>query len=150
PSTGSPTSLLSLQSGAPVALGLLLSNELAQTPKVLFCPGRDQALAAEEELAKVGKGQAQGSYFYRHAGVTQLFFTPSEPVPHLELDNLGTNRNGRAIRALALDMNFTSPLGLESFGVIARTQHRQHDAQILYADGSVASWPNKGGRFTVN
>src|SRR5437899_10708564 len=72
PSTGSPTSLLSLQSGAPVALGLLLDKELAQTPRVLFCPGGDQPLDADKELANVGKRPAQGSYFYRHAGLTQL------------------------------------------------------------------------------
>src|SRR5947209_12771270 len=33
PSTGAPTSLLSLQSGAPVGLGLLLQDHLAATPK---------------------------------------------------------------------------------------------------------------------
>src|SRR6185436_6620294 len=50
PSTGSPTSLLSLRSGAPVGLGLLLQDCLAETPKVLFCPGTDQALDADAEL----------------------------------------------------------------------------------------------------
>src|SRR5262245_9559199 len=39
PSTGSPTSLLSLrQNGAPAGLGLMLKSELAETPRVLFCP----------------------------------------------------------------------------------------------------------------
>src|SRR6185436_11313386 len=37
PSTGAPTSLLSLQSGEPVALGLLLKSYLAAQPRVLFC-----------------------------------------------------------------------------------------------------------------
>ena len=53
PSTGAPTSLLSLQSGAPAALGLLLAQQLATQPKVLFCPGTDQPLDANAELAKV-------------------------------------------------------------------------------------------------
>ncbi|HTD66996.1 MAG TPA: type II secretion system protein, partial [Candidatus Limnocylindria bacterium] len=79
PSTGAPTSLLSLQNGAPVALGLLLRDQLAQTPRVLFCPGSDQPVDADKELARVGQSQAQGSYFYRHAGVTPLFYTPPEP-----------------------------------------------------------------------
>ena len=57
PSTGSPTSLISLRSGAPVALGLLLREQLADTPKVLFCPGADQPTSAEDELAKVGTTQ---------------------------------------------------------------------------------------------
>jgi len=150
PSTGSPTSLLSLQSGAPVALGLLLDKELAKTPRVLFCPGGDQPLDADKELSNVGRRQAQGSYFYRHAGVTQLFFTPSGSLPQLQLDNLGTNRNGRVSRALVMDMNFVSPPGLESFNVITRTQHRRQAAQVLYSDGSVASRRNRDGRFTVN
>src|SRR5438128_2264205 len=46
PSTGAPTSLLSLQGGSPVALGLLLRHHLASQPKVLFCPGVDQAIDA--------------------------------------------------------------------------------------------------------
>src|SRR5262245_22755901 len=66
PSTGSPTSLLSLQGGAAVGLGLLLPEHLARAPKVLFCPGSDQPVDAGGELAKVGVTQAQGSYYYRH------------------------------------------------------------------------------------
>src|SRR2546423_8589432 len=66
PSTGAPTSLLSLQSGAPVGLGLLLSQYIASEPKVLFCPGTDQRLDADAELAKVGNTQAQCNYYYRH------------------------------------------------------------------------------------
>ncbi|MCX6887153.1 MAG: prepilin-type N-terminal cleavage/methylation domain-containing protein, partial [Verrucomicrobia bacterium] len=54
PSTGSPTSLLSLRSGTPVGLGLLLQQYLATQPKVLFCPGIDQPLDAQAELSKVG------------------------------------------------------------------------------------------------
>src|SRR5436190_9709718 len=72
PSTGSPTSLISLRSGAPVGLGLLLQGYLGDASKVLFCPGADKAVNAEAELEKAGKTQAQGSYYYRHAGVTQL------------------------------------------------------------------------------
>src|SRR5512140_2780157 len=132
PSTGSPTSLLSLQSGAPVALGLLLQKEVAQTPRVLFCPGGDQPLDASKELSNVGQRQAQGSYFYRHAGVTELFATPSGIPPHVQLDNLGTNRNGAVSRALAIDMDFISPPGLEAFNVVTRTHHRRRAAQILF------------------
>jgi prepilin-type N-terminal cleavage/methylation domain-containing protein len=150
PSTGSPTPLLSLQSGATVALGLLLTNELAKTPKVLFCPGSDQPIDADTELAKVGKHQAQSSYFYRHAGVTQLFFTPPDPVPHLQLDDLGLNRTNNKIRALVIDMNFLSPPNLESFNVITRTQHRRKTVQILYADGTVAGRRNDDDHLTVS
>jgi prepilin-type N-terminal cleavage/methylation domain-containing protein/prepilin-type processing-associated H-X9-DG protein len=152
PSTGAPTSLLSLQSGAPVGLGLLLAQHLAAQPKVLFCPGADQPLDLDAELAKVGLYQAQGSYYYRHGGNTQLFDNPaSTNAPdHLQLDNLGLNRNGQPIRALAIDSLFLCPPGLETFNVKPRTHHHQKLADILYADGSVASRPNRDARFTVD
>src|SRR5690242_6440599 len=59
PSTGAPTSLISLQTGDSVGLGLMLKQQLASEPKVLFCPGTDQPLNTDAELAKVGKHQAQ-------------------------------------------------------------------------------------------
>jgi len=150
PSTGSPTSLLSLRSGAPVGLGLLLRGDLARQPRILFCPGSDQPIDADGELAKVGKSQAQGSYYYRHAGVTQLFYTPPEPPENLRLDNLGNNRDGKPIRALVIDTLFLCPSGLESFNVKPRTHHKKQFANVLYADGHVLSRPNKDARFTVD
>ncbi len=150
PSTGSPTSLLSLQDGAPVGLGLLLAEQLAAEPKVLFCPGTDQTVDEDAELAKVGKNQAQGSYYYRHAGVTQLFYTPPTEPDHLQLENLGTNRVGQAIRALAIDTLFLCPPDLASFNIKPRTHHRQKFANILFSDGSAISEPNLNGRFTVD
>ena len=152
PSTGAPTSLLSLQSGAPVGLGLLLSQHLAAQPKVLFCPGTDQPVDADAELAKVGRYQAQGSYYYRHGGNTLLHDSPaSTNAPsHLQLDNLGLNRNGQPIRALAIDSLFLCPPSLAVFNVKPRTHHQQRFADILYADGSVASRPNRDARLTVD
>ena len=150
PSTGSPTSLLSLRSGEPVGLGLLLHFYLADTPKVLFCPGSDQPIDAEAELKKVGVRQAQGSYYYRHAGVTQLFYTPPSVPEHIRLESLGSNRNGDPIRALAIDTLFLSPPGLESFNVQTRTHHRQRLANILFADGHASAGLNTSGRFTVD
>jgi prepilin-type N-terminal cleavage/methylation domain-containing protein/prepilin-type processing-associated H-X9-DG protein len=150
PSTGTPTSLLSLQGGSPVGLGLLLREYLASTPRVLFCPGADQPIDARAELAKVGAHQAQGSYFYRHAGVTELFHTPPNPPDHLQLDNLGTNRNGFPIQALAIDAMFLSPPGLESFNVKTHTHHQRKAAGILFADGHAVSRPNRDERFTVD
>jgi prepilin-type N-terminal cleavage/methylation domain-containing protein len=152
PATGTPTSLLSLQSGAPVALGLLLEQHLAMQPKVLFCPGTDQPMDMDAELAKVGHYQAQGSYYYRHAGNTQLSDSPpSTNAPaHLQLENLGLNRNGVPIRALALDSLFLSPPGLNAFNVTTHTHHRQKLVDILFADGSAVSRPNREARFTVD
>jgi prepilin-type N-terminal cleavage/methylation domain-containing protein len=152
PSTGAPTSLLSLQTGAPVGLGLLLQDSyLASQSKVLFCPGADQPVDAATELAKVGRLQAQSSYYYRHAGNTQLFdshATAMQEIPRL--DRLGSNRQGLPIRALAMDTQFLSPPDLASFNVKPRTHHRMKLANILSADGSVASRVNGDGRYTVD
>jgi prepilin-type N-terminal cleavage/methylation domain-containing protein len=152
PSTGAPTSLLSLQSGAPVGLGLLLQDYLGDQPKVFFCPGTDQFVDTDAELAKVGRRQAQGSFYYRHGGNVQLFDTPASTnaPPHLLLENLGDNRDGMPIRALAIDTLFLCPSGLEAFNLRPRTHHQLRFADILGADGSVLSRLNVGGRFTVD
>ena len=150
PSTGSPTTLLSLRSGAAVGLGLLLKNHLGQTPKVLFCPGADQRVDASAELAKVGSSQAQGSYYYRHGGVTQLFYTPPAEPGSIRQDAPGVNRNGIPIKALAMDSQFLCSTSLETYNVRTRTHHRQRFANVLFFDGSVSSLPNRNGRFTVD
>ena len=135
-----------------MALGLLLRDHLVQEPKVLFCPGADQPIDTEAELAKVGRVQAQGSYYYRHGGNTQLFDDPnaSGSPEHLQLDNLGENRAGLPIRALAIDTMFLCPPELASFNVKPRTHHRQRFADILFSDGHVVSRSNQDGRFTVD
>lgn len=152
PSTGAPTSLLSLQSGAPVGLGLLLQHHLTAQPKVLFCPSTDQPLDTEAELAKVGNYQAQGSYYYRHGGNTRLFDASStnNPPPNLRLDSLGQNRNGLPIRALVIDTLFLCPDELAVFNVKPRTHHQQRSATMLFADGHAFSRLNKDNRFTVD
>ncbi len=152
PSTGAPTSLLSLRSGAPVALGLLLQHQLSSQPKVLFCPSADQPIDADAELAKVGINQAQCSYYYRHGGNTRLFDNPnSNSAPaHIRLDRLGNNRNGLPIRALAIDTLCLCPPDLAAFNVKSRTHHRQKFVGILFSDGHVASRADTGGRFTVD
>jgi prepilin-type N-terminal cleavage/methylation domain-containing protein/prepilin-type processing-associated H-X9-DG protein len=151
PSTGAPTSLLSLRSGAPVAMGLMLQHYLAAQSKVLFCPGSDQPLVADVELARVGTSQAQGSFYYRHGGNTRLFDTPgmSPPTENLRLDNLGKNRQGQPIRALALDTIFQCPEALAAFNVKPRTHHQQEAVNILFADGHVVTRLNKGHKFSV-
>jgi prepilin-type N-terminal cleavage/methylation domain-containing protein/prepilin-type processing-associated H-X9-DG protein len=148
PSTGAPTSLISLGSGAPVGLGLLLSQQLAEQPKVLFCPGSDQRLDADKQLANVGVRQALSSYYYRHAGNTQMFGGVNLTAP--KLDDLGSNRNGNPVRALVIDTQFLAPPGMATYGISPSTHHQQRTANILYADGHTQSQPNRDGRFTVN
>jgi len=151
PSTGAPTSLISLRNGDPVGLGLLLRNHLSQQPRVLFCPDSDQRVSAEAELANVGVRQAQCSYYYRHASVTRLFDSASDPAPkRIALSNLGRNRNGRPIRALAMDTQFLCPASLASFNVKPHTHHRQKAVNVLFSDGGVTSCLNTDSRFTVD
>ncbi|MCP5515918.1 MAG: type II secretion system protein [Verrucomicrobiales bacterium] len=152
PSTGAPTSLVSLRNGGPVGLGLLLADYLAAQPRVLFCPGADQRLNADAELALVGHHQAQASYYYRHAGNTLLFDDPNHPVTpeHIRLANPGNNRDGLPIQALAIDSQFLCPEELESFNVRPRTHHRRERATVLYLDGRAVSQANADGRFTVD
>ena len=152
PSTGAPTSLISLRTGPPVGLGLLLQQHLAQQPKVLFCPGTDQPLDSELELSRVGTNQAQCSYYYRHAGVTALFDNQNtNPVPeHITLDKLGDNRNGLPIRALVIDTQFLCPPDLDSFNIKPRTNHRQKIVNILFWDGHSVSRENRNNRFVVD
>jgi prepilin-type processing-associated H-X9-DG protein len=151
-STGAPTSLISLATGAPVGLGLLLPGALASQPKVLFCPGSDQPVNEESELAQVGLGQAQCSYYYRHAGNTNLFDSPTSPfIPaNIKLDSMGLNDNGQPIRALALDTMFLCPPEVASFGVTPSTHHQQKFANILFCDGHAVSRPNTNAQFTVD
>lgn len=152
PSTGAPTSLLSLRDGQPVGLGLLLGSGLSREPRILFCPGNDQTVDSATELAKVGETQAQGSYYYRHGGNTALFDPAGEPFrsDHLRLDSLGHNRDGHPIQALVMDSQFLCPPELEAFNVRPRTHHRRRDQGILFADGSGRSVANRGERFTID
>jgi prepilin-type N-terminal cleavage/methylation domain-containing protein len=152
PSTGAPTSVISLQTGDPAGLGLLLQQYIPSQPKVLFCPGSDQPLDTDAELAKVGIHQAQSSYYYRHSGNTLLHDTPAatNAPAHLQLDSLGDNRNGVPIRALAIDVIFLCPPDLGAYGLKASTNHRQRFADILFSDGHVLSRPNADRRFTAD
>lgn len=152
PSTGACTSLISLQSGAPVGLGLMLNQYIASQPKILFCPSSDQALDANAQLANVGQSQAQSGYYYRHAGSTLLHdtFASTNNPQHLLLDNLGDNRNNLPIRVLAIDTIFLCPPDIAVYGVNPSTHHKQRFANMLFADGHVLGKPNNDQRFTVN
>jgi prepilin-type N-terminal cleavage/methylation domain-containing protein len=146
--TGNVTSLISVYNGAPVGLGLLLDSYLTDQPKVLFCPGTDQHSNAEVELSRVGKLQAQCDYYYRHASVAMLSGQPDEY--HIRLTDLGRNRNGRKISALAMDVQFLANQSLSAFGVITRTSHDRQAVNILLADGQVIRQDNHDDRFTVD
>ena len=146
--TGNVTSLLSLEDGAPVGLGLLLEDYLAHQPTVLFCPGADQPSEAKEQLARVGHAQAQSDYYYRHASVALLTGTPD--VSHVRLSNLGKNSKGQPISALVADVQFLAHESLAAFQVKTRTSHRRTASNILFAAGHVRTVPNRDGSLTVD
>ena len=146
--TGNVTSLLSLEDGAPVGLGLMLKNYLSHQSKVLFCPGADQPSEAEEQLARVGTAQAQSDFYYRHASVALLSGTPKKF--HIKLSDLGRNSKGRLIAALVSDVQFLAHRSLAAFQVKTRTSHKKAASNILFADGRVTTVINKDDMLTVD
>ena len=146
--TGNVTSLLSLEDGAPVGLGLMLNNYLSRQSKVLFCPGADQPSEAEEQLARVGTSQAQSDFYYRHASVALLSGTPDKF--HVKLSDLGRNSKGRPIAALVADVQFLAHQSLAAFQVKTRTSHKKATSNILCADGRVTTVDNKDDMLTVD
>jgi prepilin-type N-terminal cleavage/methylation domain-containing protein/prepilin-type processing-associated H-X9-DG protein len=148
PVPGTVTSLISLQSGAPVGLGLMLGNQLANCKKILFCPDADQDSLADQQLANVGIGQAQCDYYYRDASGGSMFVNPG--ASHLKLAALGLNSQGRPIRALTIDVDYLCYSGLSVFGVYTRTNHHQQTVNVLYSDGHAEAFDNRSGTFTVD
>ena len=146
--TGNVTSLLSLEDGAPVGLGLLLEDYLAHQPTVLFCPGADQPSEAKEQLARVGQGQAQSDYYYRHASVALLTGAPN--ISHTKLSDLGKNSKGQTIAALVADVQFLAHPSLAAFQVKTRTSHQRATSNILFAAGHVRTVSNRDDKLTVD
>ncbi len=143
-SKGSVTSLLSLEDGAPVGLGLLLKAYLAHQPTVLFCPGADQASEARQQLARVGHAQAQSDYYYRHASVDLIQGTPA--VANVRRSNLGR----KGIAALVTDVQFKAHPSLAAFQVKTRTNHQRAFSNILFVAGHVKTVSNRADDFTVD
>jgi prepilin-type N-terminal cleavage/methylation domain-containing protein len=146
--TGNVTSLLSLEDGAPVGLGLLLEDYLAHQPTVLFCPGADQPSEAKEQLARVGQAQAQSDFYYRHASVALLTGTPT--ISHIRLSDLGKNSKNQSVSALVTDVQFLAHPSLAAFQVKTRTSHKRTASNILFAAGYVRTVSNRADKMTVD
>lgn len=146
--TGNVTSLLSLEDGAPVGLGLLLDDYLSHQPTVLFCPGADQPSEAQVQLSRVGSAQAQSDYYYRHASIAMLTGTPRSF--HTRLSDLGKNSRGRSIAALVSDIQFLAHPSLAAFQVKTRTSHQRTSSNILFADGHVQTLSNENDEWTID
>jgi hypothetical protein len=149
--TGNVTSLLSLEDGAPVGLGLLLRDYLAHQPTVLFCPGADQPSEAKDQLARVESAQAQSDYYYRHASVALLSLLDGPPPRyHIRLSDLGRNSQGRPISALVTDVQFLAHSSLAAFQVKTRTSHQRVASNVLFAPGHVSTISNRDDSLTVD
>ncbi len=146
--TGDVTSLLSLEGGAPVGLGLLLDDYLAHQPRVLFCPGADQPSEAKKQLARVGQAQTQSDFYYRHASIAMLSGKPS--VSHIKLSDLGRNSKGQPISALVTDVQFLAHPSLAAFRVKTRTSHQRQASNVLFAAGHVRTVSNRDDKLTVD
>ena len=146
--TGNVTSLLSLEDGAPVGLGLLLEDYLRHQPTVLFCPGADQPSEAREQLARVGSSQTQSDFYYRHASVALLTGRPK--AFHIRLSDLGRNSKGQPIAALVSDVQFLAHSSLAAFQVKTRTSHQRKHSNILFAAGHVSTLSNRDDKLTVD
>lgn len=146
--TGNVTSLLSLEDGSPVGLGLLLAGYLAHQPTVLFCPGADQPSEAKEQLARVGQAQAQSDYYYRHASVALLTGNPT--ISHIRLSDLGKNSKNQSISAMVADVQFLAHPSLVAFQVKTRTSHQRAISNVLFAAGHVRTISNRDNKMTVD
>lgn len=148
---GMTTSQISDKFGNPVGAGTMLKHYLAERPDVLFCPGADQPIKAEEQLAQFGVGSVISGYIYRHASNTRDEFwnalatgTPLREIPLI--DDLGTNSNGEDIRALFIDNNFLA----ESFSrEFYRSNHDLVFANVAYVDGHVEQRDNTNGAYSA-
>jgi hypothetical protein len=149
-STGSPTSLLSLQTGALVGLGLLLAAHLANQPKVLFCPGAKRWTPRPSWPAWACQAQAATTIVTPATPGCSIDPNVADTLVAPRLDSLGDNRDGRLVRALALDTQFLSPPDLAAFNVTPRTHHHLRWVNTLHADASVVARKNSDGRLTVD
>ena len=160
--TGNVTSLLStadLDFSLPppfivseyCGLGLLLHTYLANVPKVLFCPAVMQEDLSDQQLAVVGKGQAQCDYYYRHGSETEVMpGTPPTGGPaYINLAHLGLNSQGKRIRALVVDVDFETSTELAPFGVNTRTCHERRTVNVLFSDGHAIPIDNRQRDYTV-
>jgi prepilin-type N-terminal cleavage/methylation domain-containing protein/prepilin-type processing-associated H-X9-DG protein len=163
PATGVVTTLLSLQvppaspTSPPVGLGLLMRKYLADTPKVVFCPGVDQQERSDAHLASFGVKQSQSDYFYRHNSSISLSDAANPPkAEHIRLADLGKNRRGVPIRALVMDQNYVADDPTRNMaGIFTRTCHAQKAVNVLYVDGHTQTLDNSpladgSRRYTVN
>jgi prepilin-type processing-associated H-X9-DG protein len=132
-------------------LGLLLPTYLGNTPKVLFCPAVLQEDLSDQQLAIVGKAQAQCDYYYRHGSETEVMpGTPPTGGPaYINLANLGFNSQAKPIRALVMDVEFETSTDLAPFGINTRTCHDRKTVNVLFADGHAGVLDNRNRDFTV-
>ena len=152
PATGDVTSVISAYTGAPVGLGLLSQKYLAGDVNVLFCPGTDQPDLSAEEQSRFTRRQSLGDYYYRHGSRIALSDVVDPPTGrNIRYASLGNNRDGKPVRALAMDTNYLLPLGTTNFqGINQRTNHDRRTTNVLYADGRAVTLDNSTGTYSID
>lgn len=148
---GMTTSQISDKFGNPVGAGVMLESYLADTAEILFCPGSDQPIVANDELERFGVGSVISGYTYRHASNTRdeqwAAFASGIPLRQIpKLDALGKNTNGQDITALFIDNNF---LANAVSGAFYRSNHNLRFANISFTDGRVEQRDNTNGDYSA-
>ncbi len=120
----------------------ILMRDYARSKKMFYCPA-DDYMNAEEELPRIGTAaDAYGSYTYR-----QLDFLP-ESARRGKLADLGINIvEEQQVRAETLLFD-TNSLGPEALNM-RHTNHQARTSNVLYRDGSVRTFSNKFGSFSI-
>jgi prepilin-type N-terminal cleavage/methylation domain-containing protein/prepilin-type processing-associated H-X9-DG protein len=120
-------------------LGTMLASTTREA-RHFFCPADDN-FNLQEEWPRIGTDdRAYGSYLYR-----QLDHLPDYAADG-RLDRMGGNLiGGRAVRveALALDTNSLGP------GPFSHTNHRGREVNVLFRDGSVATFRDADHLFAI-
>jgi len=106
-----------------------------QNPDGFFCPGDDSTDPVEElkKLNDRGGEDAHGSYLYR-----QL-----DECESARIDHLGTNADGRRVKAVLMDLNSLMP------GLPRRTNHAGRLVNVGFITGHAAGYDNAHQRFSL-
>ena len=147
-----PTSLLSLRTGDPLLWACSCDNTSPRNRRCCSALVATSQWTRSLNWPRWAPIRPKAAIIIRHGGNTQLFDLPGNDLQpeHLKLDNLGKNRQGQPIGALAVDSMFLCPEDLAVFNVKPRTHHRRLVADILFSDAHVVSRRNQDDRFTVD
>ena len=152
---GMTTSQISSKLGDPVGAGRMIDLYLGDSPQVLFCPGADQNIKAQEELARVGTGSVISSYIYRHGSNTrdellQAIISQDRLDDPPRIGQMGKNSLDQDVSALFIDNNFILVPGSSFYDAFHRSNHEEKFVNIAYVDGHAEQRDNSDGKYSAN